>query len=155
MKKIFVIMACMMMVVVNLISQVAQNNHPYRKTYDLLNTHWVSKIENCCSNYYDFKEHGSYIFYSGERDEYCPGIYSIKKDTLFLHEFYSDEDDPFEILDREAKFVALINENSFQLLYREDLIRTKKGEIKWLRTKLDKPTFRKTNGSVPHVVSPK
>ena len=143
------------MVVVNLISQVAQNNHPYRKTYDLLNTHWVSKIENCCSNYYDFKEHGSYIFYSGERDEYCPGIYSIKKDTLFLHEFYSDEDDPFEILDREAKFVALINENSFQLLYREDLIRTKKGEIKWLRTKLDKPTFRKTNGSVPHVVSPK
>lgn len=148
-------MACMMMVVVNLISQVAQNNHPYRKTYDLLNTHWVSKIENCCSNYYDFKEHGSYIFYSGERDEYCPGIYSIKKDTLFLHEFYSDEDDPFEILDREAKFVALINENSFQLLYREDLIRTKKGEIKWLRTKLDKPTFRKTNGSVPHVVSPK
>lgn len=69
---------------------------------------------------------------------------------MFLHEFYSDEDDPFEILDREVKFIALINEKSFQLLYREDLIRTKKGEIKWLKTTLEKPTFWKVNGSVPH-----
>ena len=128
----------------NLISQKKPGNHSSRKIYNLANTRWVSKIKNCCTNYYDFKIHGSYIFYSGERDEFCPGVYSIKKDTLFLNEFYSDEDDPFNILDKEVKFVALINENYFHLLYREDLIRTKTGEVKWLKTKLDNPTYRKT-----------
>jgi len=142
MKRLFVTII-IMMIVITLSPQEVVNNHPCKKKYDLANTHWVSKIENCCSNYYDFKEHGSYIFYSGERDEYFPGIYSIKKDTLFLHEFYSDEDDPCEILDEDVKFVALINGNSFKLLYREDIIRTLNGDFKWIRTKLDDSTYKK------------
>jgi hypothetical protein len=144
MKKLFMTIIIMMLVI-TLVPQEVVNNHSCKKTYDLANTHWVSKIENCCSNYYDFKEHGIYIFYSGEREEYSPGIYSIKKDTIFLYEFYSGEDDPYEILDEDVKFVALMNGNSFQLLYREDIIRTGNGDFKWIRTKLDKPTYKKMN----------
>ncbi len=109
---------------------------------DLTNSHWAMKIKNCCTNYYDFKDHGTYVFYSGERDEYYPGVYSQKNDTIFFREFYSNEDDPYKLLDRESKFVGLVlNEDSFQLLYREDPIQTNNGKIKWLKTSLSKPSI--------------
>jgi hypothetical protein len=135
-----------MLILVKLSSQEVSQVQFQKKGYNLSNSHWTFKVENCCLNYYDLKEYHSYIFYSGERDEYYPGVYSIKNDTLFLREFYSYEDDPFELLDKEVKFVALLNGNSFQLLYREDQIRTKEGYIKWVKTLLDeKPIFRRTN----------
>ncbi len=145
MKKLFSIIICLI-IIVKLSSQEVYQVQSYEKAYNLSNSHWTFKVENCCLNYYDLKEHHSYIFYSGERDEYYPGVYSIKNDTLFLREFYSDEDDPFELLDKEVKFVALLNGNSFQLLYREDQIHTKEGYIKWVKTLLgEKPIFRRTN----------
>lgn len=144
MNKKLLILACLL-VVISSISQEMQHDHTCNKRHELHNTRWLSIIENCCVNYYEFKEHGSYIYYSGEREEYSPGVYSIKEDTLFLHEFYFDEDDPFALLDREVKFIALIKENSFQLLYREDLIRTMRGEVKWLKTMLEKQTYWKFN----------
>lgn len=144
MKRLFLIIT-FLMIVINLSSQEIVTDHSCKPKYNLVNTHWVSKIGNCCSNYYDFKEHGRSIFYSGERNEYSPGVYSIKKDTLFLHEFHSDEDDAYEILDEDVKFVALINGNSFKLLYREDIVRTQTGDLKWIRTKLTNSAYKKTN----------
>ena len=127
-------------------SQEVSKVQLHKIAYNLSNSRWTARIENCCLNYYEFKKHNSYIFYSGERDEYYPGVYSIKNDTLFLREFYSDENDPFELLNNEVKFVALLNGNSFQILYKEDQICTKEGHIKWSETILDKkPIYQIVN----------
>ena len=145
MKRSFLIITALM-IVINLSSQEVIVDHFCKTKNNLVNTRWVSKIGKHCSNYYDFKEHGSYIFYSGERNEYSPGVYSIKKDTLFLHEFYSNEDDPYEILDEYVKFVALANRNSLKFLYREDIVRTQTRDLKRIRTKLNKSTYKKQIG---------
>lgn len=142
MKKTFIKLT-FLMAFGSLTSQVVPNTKPHKKVPELTNSRWSLKIENCCTNYYDFKEHGSYVFYSGERDEYYPGVYTIKQDTLYLREFYSDEDDYFELLNREARFVALLDKNSLRLLCRQDPVLTKKGKIKWLKTLLDKSIYRK------------
>jgi len=145
MKKLFSILVCMI-ILFKLQSQVASTVQSHKTVQNLSDSHWTFKVENCCLNYYDIKVHHGYIYYSGERNEYYPGVYSIKNDTLFLREFHSDEDDPFDLYNKEVKFVALLNENYFQLLYREDQIRTKEGCIKWVKTLLDKKLiFRKTN----------
>lgn len=144
-KKAILLIVVGIVVVVSSVAQEVVNNRTNNKRYNLTNTYWAMKVENCCSNYYHFNKHGSYVYYSGEQDEYCPGVFSIKKDTLFLHEFYADEDDLFDILNREVKFIAFVSKNSIQVIYREDLIKTKEGEIRWLKTKLDNPvTYRKT-----------
>jgi len=77
MKRLFILLICVT-IFSKLFSQVTNNNK-----YNFSNTHWVLKIENCCVNYYDFKEHGSYIYYSGERNEYYPGVYSLKRILYF------------------------------------------------------------------------
>lgn len=68
MKKIFLIIVCSI-VVVSSMSQEMQNKNADSKRHELQNTRWLSKIDDFCSNFYEFKEHGSYIYYSGERDE--------------------------------------------------------------------------------------
>jgi len=91
-KKAILLIVVGIVVVVSSVAQEVVNNRTNNKRYNLTNTYWAMKVENCCSNYYHFNKHGSYVYYSGEQDEYCPGVFSIKKDTLFLHEFYADED---------------------------------------------------------------
>jgi hypothetical protein len=146
MKKMFLVLVSMIISIVNLNAQEGLNDSKVKNLHNLQNSRWISKDDIRYTNYYEFKNHGSYIFYSGEREEYYPGIYYIKNDTLFLHEFYSDEDDPFCLLNREIKFIALLDETKFILLYREDQIRTKKGEIQWYKTNLGKPAYWKTEG---------
>lgn len=138
-------MAYAIISIVNLNAQEGLNDS---KVKNLQNSRWISKDDIRYTNYYEFKNHGSFIFYSGERDEYYPGIYYIKNDTLFLHEFYSDEDDPFCLLNREVKFIAFLDETKFIILYREDQIRTKKGKIRWYKTKLKKPTYWKIHEDI-------
>lgn len=145
MKKLLFILVCTIIAIVNL---NAQERLKDSKVKNLQNSRWISKDDNRYTNYYEFKKHGSYIYYSGERDEYSPGVYYLKNDTLFLQEFYSDEDDQFNLLNIEVKFIAFLEETKFTLLYKKDQIKTINGEIKWYITKLGKPTYWRTDYNV-------
>jgi hypothetical protein len=141
--KIFITCVFLMLFLkVNSQHNILKTKHP-KTVFNLNNSKWSLKIAPFCTNTFYFKSHGSYIFYSGEIKEYYPGVYYIKKDTLFLREFYSDEDDAFSLLTREVKFTVLLKDKYLQPLYREDPVLNKNGEIKWIKTQLQEFRYKK------------
>jgi len=143
MRKIFITCVFLMLFLkVNSQHNILKTKHP-KTVFNLNNSKWSLKIAPFCTNTFYFMSHGSYIFYSGEIKEFHPGVYYIKKDTLFLREFYSDEDDAFSLLTREVKFTVLLKDKYLQPLYREDPVLNKNGEIKWIKTQLQEFRYKK------------
>lgn len=116
MKRLYLVFFCFMLIVLDILSQDSLYKKSNIIKHDLKDTRWGSRVENSYSNYYDFKTRGSFVFYSGEHEDFYPGVYSIKEDTLFLCEFQSYEDDPFEILDREVRYTAIIKGDFFEII---------------------------------------
>lgn len=90
---------------------------------ELEGTQWEFKIADGCINYYQFKSDSNSIYYSCESIDKYYGKYYIENDTLYIHNFITDNDSLLSSMEcehrsQQAKYKLVIKSGKLKHIER-------------------------------------